>query len=391
MDVVEKADRLARSGRAIYHLEVGQPQSSAPQSVLDRACTELMADNCGYTSARGIMPLRTALVEMYQSTYGVVVSPESIFLTPGSSGAFTISFMAAFDIGDAVATPSCCYPCYRNLLKTYGCEAISLPVNAQYNVTAKELEACQRQRAEAGLPPIKGLILSSPANPTGAMLTPEELKELCDLCDVTGVQFISDEIYHGIVFQGAPRAACALEFSQRPIIINSFSKYYSMTGWRLGWMVVPEHLNKCTEALNQNMNVCAPSISQRAAVASLSGEAKPELLSHVARYEANRRIIMEGLTRMGIHSYAEPMGAFYLYADLGSHGVTDSLAFCDALLEEAGVAMTPGVDFEEKGSRTGGSHVRFGFPGSSEDVQKAMDLFAEWWMSPSALKLRGNA
>lgn len=224
MDVVQRADQLARAGKRIYHLEVGQPQSSAPRAAIATAREQVSSDRCGYTAARGEPPLRTALAKMYEETYGVTVSTDRIHLTPGSSGAFTIAFMAAFDVGDAVAVPSVCYPCYRNLLQCYGCEIVPLPVDANYNVTAKELAAGQAERAAAGLSPIRGLILSSPANPTGAMLSPDELQALCALCDASGVQFISDEIYHGIVFEGAPRLACALEFSSSAILINSFSK-----------------------------------------------------------------------------------------------------------------------------------------------------------------------
>ena len=392
MDVVHRADVLAREGKRIYHLEVGQPQSAAPKVAIETAVQQLGADRCGYTSARGEPPLRAALSQMYKDTYGVDVSTGRIHLTPGSSGAFTIAFMAAFDVGDAVAVPSCCYPCYRNLLKTYGCEVISVALDKNYNVTAPQLAAAQSDRSKAGLAPIKGLILSSPANPTGAMLTPDELKALCELCDSTGVQFISDELYHGIVFEasGAPRAACALEFSKNPIIINSFSKYYSMTGWRLGWLVVPDHLDSCVDALNQNMNVSAPTVSQRAAVQALTPKAKVELLSHVDRYAASRQAVIDGLLAMGISTYAPPMGAFYMYVDLKPHGITDSLGLCDALLTEAGVAMTPGVDFEEPGSGVGETHVRIGFPGATDEVKKAMAVFADWWKSPTALKMRGK-
>lgn len=393
MDVVQAADKLARSGRSIYHLEVGQPQSSAPKAAITTAQEQMGSDRCGYTAARGEPPLRAALAAMYQETYGVAVSPDRIHLTPGSSGAFTIAFMAAFDVGDAVAVPASCYPCYRNLLQCYGCELVTLDIDSNYNVTAKELADGQAKRAADGKPPIKGLILSSPANPTGAMLSPDELKALCALCDETGVQFISDEIYHGIVFTGAPRAACALEFTPNAIIINSFSKYYSMTGWRLGWLVVPDHLDKCVDALNQNMNVSAPTVSQRAAVAALSAEAKPELESHVARYEANRQVVIEGLAAMGVSAseYAPPQGAFYMYVDLSKHGVTDSLALCDALLQEAGVALTPGVDFEAPGSGLGECRVRVGFPGATEDVAKAMSVFREWWEGPTSRKMRGQS
>ncbi|KAL1526474.1 hypothetical protein AB1Y20_015184 [Prymnesium parvum] len=392
MDVVAKADQLARAGRTIYHLEVGQPQSSAPTAALSTAQQQMLSDRCGYTAARGEPPLRAALAAMYQATYGVAVSADRVHLTPGSSGAFTIAFTAAFDVGDAVAVPASCYPCYRNLLQCYGCTLVTLPVDANFNVTAKELAAAQSARAAAGEQPIKGLILSSPANPTGAMLAPEELRALCELCDATGVQFISDEIYHGIVFTGAPRAACALEFSRNAIVINSFSKYYSMTGWRLGWLVVPDHLDKCVDALNQNMNVSAPTLSQRAAVAALSDAAKPELEAHVKRYETNRQVVIDGLAAMGVTEadYAPPQGAFYLYADLRAHGVRDSLAFCDALLSEAGVAMTPGVDFEEPGSGVGECRVRLGFPGATEDVRAAMRVLNDWWTSPTALRLRGQ-
>ena len=192
MDVVAKADQLARSGRDISHLEVGQPQSSAPKPAIKVAQEQLGADRCGYTAARGEPPLRDAIAKMYDATYpGVACNPGRIHLTPGSSGAFTIAFMAAFDVGDVVAVPSSSYPCYRNLLSTYGCVVVSVAVNNEYNLTAAELSTAQDERAASGAPPIKGLILSSPANPTGAMLTPDELKGLCELCDSTGVQFIS--------------------------------------------------------------------------------------------------------------------------------------------------------------------------------------------------------
>ncbi|CAK0802303.1 unnamed protein product [Prorocentrum cordatum] len=203
---------------------------------------------------------------------------------------------------------------------------------------------------------------------------------------------ISDEIYHGIVFEGAPRAATALEFTRNAIIINSFSKYYSMTGWRLGWIIVPDHLDSCVDALNQNMNVSAPTIAQRAAVCALSHEASGELLAHVKRYQVNRAAVIEGLHKMGIkeHQYAPPMGAFYMYVDLKEHGVTDSLKMCEALLEETGVAMTPGVDFEEPGSGLGENRVRIGFPGGTDDVKEAMRVFGEWWTSSAtAKKIRG--
>eukprot|EP00746_Dinoflagellata_sp_MGD_P011080 gnl/MRDRNA2_/MRDRNA2_123124_c0_seq1.p1 gnl/MRDRNA2_/MRDRNA2_123124_c0~~gnl/MRDRNA2_/MRDRNA2_123124_c0_seq1.p1 ORF type:complete len:435 (-),score=88.96 gnl/MRDRNA2_/MRDRNA2_123124_c0_seq1:93-1397(-) len=392
MDVVAQADLLKRSGREIYHLEIGQPQSSAPLPAIRVAQEQLGADRCGYTSARGEPPLRATIASMYQNTYGASCNPERVHLTPGSSSAFTIAFMAAFDVGDAVAMPSICYPCYRNLLSTYGCEVVSLPVNESYNITAAELAAGQRARQQSGKPAIKGLILSSPANPTGAMLSPKELQDLCTLCDATGVQFISDELYHGIEFTGAPRAATALEFTKNAIVINGFSKTYSMTGWRLGWMIVPDHLDSCVNALNQNMNISAPTVSQRAAVAALGPEAKKELVAHVQRYEANRQVVIDGLTTMGLepHEYAPPHGAFYIYVDLSRFGVTDSLALCKALLDEAGVAMTPGVDFEEPGTGHGEVRVRISYPGTTDHVREAMKRFLAWWESAEGQRHRSG-
>ena len=205
MDVVARADELSRAGREIYHLEVGQPQSTAPQPAIRVAQEQLATDRCGYTAARGEAPLREAIAAMYAATYpNAQCRAERIHMTPGSSGAFTIAFMAAFDVGDVVAVPASSYPCYRNLLTTYGCVVASVPVDANYNVTATELAAAQAARAAAGLVPIKGLILSSPANPTGAMLSPDELQALCARCDETAVQFISDELYHGIVCNPNP-------------------------------------------------------------------------------------------------------------------------------------------------------------------------------------------
>lgn len=203
----------------------------------------------------------------------------------------------------------------------------------------------------------------------------------------------ADELYHGIAFEGAPRTATALEFTQNAIIINGFSKAYSMTGWRLGWLVAPDHLDTCIDALNQNMNVSAPTVSQRAAVAALGPEAAVELREHVRKYEANMRVVVDGLTRMGVqqHEYAPPRGAFYIYVDLSAHGVRDSLGMCNALLDEAGVAMTPGVDFEEEGSGYGERRVRISYPGSTENVSEAMRRFGEWWASDKGMRWRGGA
>ena len=330
----------------------------------------------------------------YQRDYpGSSVTADRIHLTPGSSGAFMLAFMSAFDVGDAVALPSSSYPCYRNILQALDVELVALPIDSTtYNVTAADLAKAQVERAAAGLAPIKGLILSSPANPTGAMLTPEELADICAHCDETGVQFISDELYHGIVYPdaGAPRAASASEFSEQAIVINGFSKYYSMTGWRLGWLVAPKRLDEAVNKLNQNFNISAPTIAQRAGVAALTEEATVELQEHVARYEANRTVVIDGLAAMGITDVAPSQGAFYVYANLEEHGITDSLGMSQSLLEEVGVAMTPGIDFEDPASGLGERRVRISYPGATDDVREGMRLFKQWWDSPIGLSARGK-
>jgi aspartate/methionine/tyrosine aminotransferase len=394
MDVVAAANALEEEGRWIARLEIGQPQSAAPQAAIKLAQEQLGADRCGYTAARGEVPLRDAIAKMYERDYdGSTVTADRIHLTPGSSGAFMLAFMSAFDAGDAVALPSSSYPCYRNILQALDCELVALPIDpATYNVTAADLAKAQDERSAAGLAPIKGLILSSPANPTGAMLTPDDLRDICAYCDETGVQFISDELYHGITYPsaGAPRAASASEFSEEAIVINGFSKYYSMTGWRLGWLVAPKRLDEAINKLNQNLNISAPTISQRAGIAALTEDAAIELKEHVARYEANRQVVIDGLAAMGITDVAPSQGAFYVYANLEEHGITDSLGMSQSLLREVGVAVTPGIDFEDPASGLGEKRVRISYPGATDDVRKGMGLLKQWWESPSGLAARGK-
>jgi aspartate/methionine/tyrosine aminotransferase len=393
MDVVAAANAAEDEGRWIARLEIGQPQSAAPQAAIELAQQQLGADRCGYTAARGEVPLREEIAKMYQRDYdNSTVSADRIHLTPGSSGAFMLAFMSSFDAGDAVALPSSSYPCYRNILQALDCELVALPIDSTtYNVTSADLEKAQGERAAAGLKPIKGLVLSSPANPTGAMLSPDELNDICAHCEQTGVQFISDELYHGITYPkaGAPRAASASEFSDEAIVINGFSKYYSMTGWRLGWLVAPKRLDEAINKLNQNLNISAPTISQRAGVAALTEAATTELKQHVARYEANRQVVIDGLKDMGITDIAPSQGAFYIYVNLEEHGIADSLAMSQSLLSEVGVALTPGIDFEDPASGLGEKRVRISYPGSTDDVRKGMRLLKQWWESPAGLAARG--
>jgi aspartate/methionine/tyrosine aminotransferase len=379
MDVLAKANALDAAGRNIAHLEVGQPMSPAP--MLARAAVAdavARGEQLGYTAACGTPALRQAIVDMYRRVYKVDVPIEAVHVTVGSSAGFTLSFLAAFDVGDAVALPSCSYPCYRNILSALGVTPVPLPIDTEFKITGATLRAAVRERAAAGLPPLRGLILSSPANPTGVMLSPGEIADLCAACDELGVTFVSDEIYHGIEYpaHGAPRAATALEYSpSRAIVINSFSKYYSMTGWRVGWLVAPAHLRDAVNKLNQNLFISAPAASQLAASMAVTAEAGPELDAHVRRYEHNRGIVVESLRRLGLTAphVAPAHGAFYIYVDLSPLGVTDSAALCVDLLEHAGVAVTPGIDFEFH-AEDGAKRVRFCYAGDTAEVERGMAL-----------------
>ena len=346
--------------------------------VLNEAKRAINEDKLGYTNALGILPLRQAIAKHYLDKYNVKISPDQVLITTGSSAAFLFTFLGCFDPQDCIALCSSGYPCYRNLMKATNLNAVSIPVNSEYKVTAKELLLMIKERSLKNLPPLKGLILSSPSNPTGAMLTPDELKELTDLCKVQNILFISDEIYHGISYGSTPEAS-ALQFSSSScIVINSFSKYYSMTGWRLGWMVVPLSLVDTMNRLSQNMYINAPTLSQIAACKAF--DCNKQLDSYVNMYKVNREIVLEALQELGLLSGAAPAdGAFYIYIDLQAAGVTDSMQLCHRLLEEAGVALTPGVDFEDPENGLGLKRIRFCYARSTEDVREGMRRFKIWW------------
>ena len=357
MDVMEAAARLERSGRTVMHLEVGQPSTSAPRPVLEAAARALQADVLGYTVATGIPPLRQALAVHYARTYGLEVAPDRFVITTGSSGAFLLTFLAAFDAGARVAVAAPSYPCYRNILQSLDVEAVCVPCgpDTRYELTPGLLD---------GLGRVDGVIVASPSNPTGSMIDEATLRALCGWCDAHGATLISDEIYHGIQY-GRP-AVTAAAISPGAFVINSFSKYFSMTGWRIGWMIAPEPALRPVEKLAQNLFISPPTLAQLAAVAAF--EATDELDGHVARYARNRAILLEALPRLGIERLAPPDGAFYVYADV-SPWTADSVAFCADLLEATGVAITPGVDFDpDRGRR----FVRFSYATDTASVVEAM-------------------
>ncbi|RKQ73763.1 pyridoxal phosphate-dependent aminotransferase [Oceanibaculum indicum] len=366
MDVMRAANERAATGADVLHLEIGQPSTGAPSKVLEAAKRAIDSELLGYTDAFGILPLRERLAEHYRARYGVSVDPARIVVTPGSSGGFILSFLAAFEPGDRVALAAPGYPAYRNILVALGLEPVEIPTGPEsaYQPTVPLL----REMQEKGR--IDGLILASPANPTGSIVSSEGLAEISHYCDEQGIRLISDEIYHGIEFEA--RAATALASSASAVVVNSFSKYFSMTGWRLGWLVLPEDMVRPVECLGQNLFISASALSQHAAVAAF--DCTEELDALVANYRRNRDILLDALPKAGITEFSRADGAFYIYADVGRF-TNDSAEFCRRLLAETGVALTPGMDFDPA---RGNRFVRLSYAGATADVAKAAQRIGDF-------------
>ncbi|MBV8121675.1 MAG: aminotransferase class I/II-fold pyridoxal phosphate-dependent enzyme [Alphaproteobacteria bacterium] len=356
MDVLQAATQREASGADVIHLEVGQPGTPAPQAVREAARQALDEGRIGYTDALGIAPLREVIATHYNAQYRVAVDPAEVVVTTGSSAAFQLAFLAAFEAGDRVALAIPGYPAYRNILSALGIEPVMIAVNqnTHYQPTLELL-------AQAG--PLDGLIIASPANPTGTMIALDDLTQLTEYCNNQGIRLISDEIYHGITYEN--EAVTARAADHNTIVVNSFSKYYSMTGWRLGWMLAPPDLFRSIECLAQNFYISPPALSQLAAIPAF--ECRAELDRHVARYRANRDLLVRALKAVGLSRFAPADGAFYLYVDVSSL-TRDSEEFCRRLLAETGVAITPGWDFDPIG---GGDWVRLSYAGLTEDIVEA--------------------
>jgi len=364
MEVMRAADAREAAGEDVYHLEVGQPSTAAPRGVLDAAKAALNDDVLGYTLALGAGELRQAIAEHYKNFYGIDIPAARIVVTTGASGAFLLAFLAAFEAGDRVALALPSYPGYRHILSALGNRPVTMATgpDSRFQPTVEMIEALPE--------PVQGVIVASPSNPAGTVIPEAELARLASYCDDRDRRLVSDEIYHGITY-GA-EAATAAAFSDRAIVINSFSKYFSMTGWRLGWMVVPEDLLRPVESLAQNMFISPPTLSQRAALAAFDcGE---EIAANIARYARNRELLLEELPKAGFTALAPADGAFYIYADV-SHMTNDSQAFCQRMLDETGVAATSGVDFDPE---RGNAYVRFSFSGSTEDMAEAVRRLRLW-------------
>ncbi len=366
MDLMAQAAQLERQGNDIIHMEVGQPGTPAPQSALRAAENAMKSDKLGYTLALGMEALRERISEYYLQKYEISVSPERIIITTGSSAGFILSFLSCFDQGENVALTRPGYPCYRQIMKTLGISPVDLPlsIDDRYMPSAHSLEqAIYKQGA-------KGVIMASPANPTGTMLEENRLASLVDVSEKNKTWFISDEIYHGLTYDN--RDITALKYSDNVIVINSFSKYFSMTGWRIGWMVVPQESIRTFERLAQNMFISVPTISQFAALGAFDGI--EELEQYKLQYMQNRELLLNELPIAGFTEILPADGAFYLYVDVSKY-TDNSLEFCNRMLREVGIAATPGIDFDPI---NGKNYVRFSYAGTNVDMKNAAERLKGW-------------
>lgn len=368
MDVWLAAAERQRSHGDLVNLSAGQPSAQAPAPIRAAAADALANHNLGYTVSLGIPELREAIAESYPQRYGITVAPEDVVVTTGSTNGFLLAFLACFDVGDRVAVPSPGYPCYRNILSALGCEVVEIPCGPEtrFQPTVEMLAAIA--------PPVTGLVLASPANPTGTVIPPEDLAAIATWCETSGVQLVSDELYHGLVYPGAPATSCAWETSRDAIVVNSFSKYFAMTGWRLGWLLVPPHLHRAVDRLTGNFSICPPTLPQLAGVAAFTPESIAEADALVDDYAVNRELLLRGLPEIGLPRLAPADGAFYVYADISDYS-TDSLDFCARLLADTGVAIAPGVDFD---TVHGGSYVRLSFAGATAEVSESLRRMGPW-------------
>ncbi|WP_189682503.1 pyridoxal phosphate-dependent aminotransferase [Seohaeicola zhoushanensis] len=362
MDVMEAARKAEEAGRHIIHMEVGQPGTGAPRGAIEALKGALDADALGYTVSLGLPALRRRIAQLYGERHNLDLNPERVIVTSGSSGGFLLTFTALFDTGDRVGIGAPGYPSYRQILRALDLVPVDIEtaVKNRYQPVPADL---------AGLD-LAGLMVASPANPTGTMLGHDAMAGLIGATQEAGASFISDEIYHGLEYEA--KAVTALEISDDVYVINSFSKYYSMTGWRIGWMVVPEDHVRVLERISQNMFICAPHASQVAALAAM--ECDEELQANLRVYAENRRLMLEGLPKAGFTRIAPPDGAFYVYADV-SDLTSDSRAFAAEILEKAGVAVTPGLDFDPV---RGATTLRFSYARSTADIAEGLDRLARF-------------
>jgi len=369
MDVMAAAARIEAAGGQVIHMEVGQPAAPAPATAIAAARAALASGRLGYTETLGIPSLRARIARHYQENYGIAVDPARVVVTTGSSAGFILAFLALFEPGDRVAVAVPGYPPYRHILKALGCQAVVIETaqETRWAITPQMLLTAHRRT------PLKGVLVASPANPTGTMMTADALRDLFDAARSEGINFISDEIYHGLDY--AFPAETAARLSDDAVIINSFSKYFCMTGWRIGWMVAPEPLVRPIDRLQGNLAISVPTLAQIAAEAAFDGRAEMDDVKH--GYEENRRILLDGLPKAGLDRILPVDGAFYLYADV-SRFCDDSFDFAKRMLDETHVAVTPGIDFDPI---NGKKFIRFCYAGSATEMREAVERIGAWLRS----------
>ena len=366
MDVMAAAAQREALGARVIHMEVGQPAAPAPSTAIKAAQAALAHGRIGYTETLGIPSLRARIARHYKDTYDLALDPARVVVTTGSSGGFVLAFLSLFEPGDRVALANPGYPPYRHILSALGCEPVLIQTTEEtrWALSAKSLIAEHRRK------PLQGVVVASPANPTGTMMDADTLSRLIAVAEAEGIRVISDEIYHGLDYAFAAETAANL--SERSVVINSFSKYFCMTGWRVGWMVAPDSLVRSVERLQGNLAISVPTLAQFAAQAAFDGREEMEAVKH--SYEENRRILTEGLPKTGIDKFLPVDGAFYLYANIARFS-DDSLDFAKRMLNEAGVAATPGIDFDP----IDGKHfLRFCYAGSAADMREAVERIGNW-------------
>ena len=366
MDALREAKELERAGRRIIHMELGEPGAPTPQTIRQAGVAALSNGQLGYGEALGHRVLREEIARFYKKKYDIEISPDRVVITTGSSGAFLLALIAGFDSGARIAVTQPGYPAYTNILSALGLKTAQLRLSFENNFTptASMLAALHKEEK------LQGALLMNPANPTGTMISNESLADICHYCDLENITFISDEIYHGLEYE--KNAQSALCFSENAIIVNSFSKYYAMTGWRLGWIVAPTTWVRALERLQQSLAICPPTLSQTAALAAFS--AHEEVEDNRLIYARNRHLLLDRLPAMGLTRFAPPDGAFYFYVDV-SRFTRDSLSFSRRLLMEAGVAVTPGVDFDPQ---NGGGWIRLSYAGPEAEVAEGVARLANW-------------
>lgn len=376
MEILAEIEERRARGETVYSLCAGEPDGGAPTDVRERAAALLAAgDPLGYTAALGMPELRATIAAHYQRSYGVDVDPGAVAITTGSSGAFVLAFLAALDPGDRVAIARPGYPAYRNILASLGAEVVEIACGPEVRHQPTP-ELLDRAIAEHG--PLTALVVASPANPTGTVIPDAEFAELAAWCRERGVRLVSDEIYHGLV-HGDTTASCAWQYERSAIVISSFSKFWGMTGWRLGWALLPPELVGPVDALAGNLSLCPPALSQQAALAAFTERSYEEAAAAARRCTEHRELVMARLPELGLLAPAPADGAFYVYADgselLARTGAPDAVALCRRLLDEASVALTPGTDFD---AIDGGRFVRISYAAARDDLEAALDAMAAW-------------